>query len=171
MTQPVHLFSRGWVLSGLVAHWKHTLLQVPNSGPWPCAYTGAPVGTADRRSWSTMTAASQDLTIVGVPAVRSLTLSVSGEIDLATAPQLAAAVTDALGSDTDVVSLDLTGVTFVDSTGLHVLLAAQRRADLTGRRLVLAGTSRAVDRLLTLTGTDNLFNRQEQRTDVLPSGA
>ena len=40
------------------------------------------------------------------------------------------------------VVLDLTGVTFMDSTGLKVLLSIQRRADLAGGSFALAGVGR-----------------------------
>ncbi len=63
-------------------------------------------------------------------------LAVSGEIDIATAPRLIAvlndAVTDGAGSDGSVV-IDLTDVPFMDSTGLALLIDAQRRLSSRGR--------------------------------------
>ena len=53
--------------------------------------------------------------------------------------------------------LDLSGVTFMDSTGLKVLLAVHQRAQLAGGRLVLAGATRSVQRVVSITGLDETF--------------
>jgi anti-anti-sigma factor len=85
-------------------------------------------------------------------------LSVGGDIDLTTAPQLHAEMLTRLQPGR-VMYLNLTGVTFIDSSGLHVLLAAHRRAAQLGGHLLLTGTSARVERLLELTGTAALFTR------------
>jgi anti-sigma B factor antagonist len=54
-----------------------------------------------------------------------------GELDLATTPRLAEAIDDLRGSGFDHVVLDLRGVTFIDSTGLRLVLNLQAVA-LTG---------------------------------------
>jgi anti-sigma B factor antagonist len=46
----------------------------------------------------------------------------SGEIDLATAPRLRAALSFAPDATPELIELDLSAVTFIDSSGLHVLL-------------------------------------------------
>ena len=51
-------------------------------------------------------------------------LTVFGELDLATAPQLRDAYARAQHDQPDVILIDLAGVTFIDSTGLHTLLDA-----------------------------------------------
>ena len=81
-------------------------------------------------------------------------LSVAGEVDLETASQLGDAAADALQSVSPHLLLDLSGVTFMDSTGLKVLLAVQRRADLAAGSLAVAGTTRPVSKILALTGLD-----------------
>ena len=53
---------------------------------------------------------------------------VRGELDLATAPELDAVVTEALDAGQDVV-VDLRELAFMDSTGLRVLVAAHARAE------------------------------------------
>jgi anti-anti-sigma factor len=84
---------------------------------------------------------------------------VAGEIDAHTAGDLAAALepfTDAPTGGSD-VSLDLSGVTFMDSSGIRVLIDAHRRVEAAGDRLVVANPSRAVRRLLEISGlTDHL---------------
>lgn len=75
-----------------------------------------------------------------------------GEVDAHTAPELAAHL-DPLPGDagTDVV-LDLGGVDFIDSSGLRVLVEANRTATEADRRLVLRSPSPAVQRLLEISG-------------------
>jgi anti-sigma B factor antagonist len=56
-------------------------------------------------------------------------VTVSGELDIATAPQLSAVITLAMGSRPEALWIDLTALTFIDSTGLHVLSQANHRYD------------------------------------------
>jgi anti-sigma B factor antagonist len=84
-------------------------------------------------------------------------VSVSGEVDLETASQLGDHALDALRDVSPHVLLDLTGVTFMDSTGLKVLLSIQRRADLAGGSFAIAGASRSVRKILSVTGLDQTF--------------
>jgi anti-sigma B factor antagonist len=85
------------------------------------------------------------------------TLVVSGEIDLVTAPylrdELAAVIADAGSSSV----VDLAGVTFIDSSGLGVLIDARSGIEGTDTTLVLLNPSGACRRVLELTGTAVLF--------------
>jgi anti-anti-sigma factor len=75
---------------------------------------------------------------------------VIGEIDAHTADVLRAQLLpDADGDD---VRIDLSAVTFIDSSGLRVLLEAHRTLQQAGRRLVLVAPSRHVVRLFEVTG-------------------
>ena len=56
----------------------------------------------------------------------------------------------------------------MDSSGLHVLIASRRRADLLGTQLVIARASAAVDRVLEVTGTTALFARGAKDVDPSP---
>jgi anti-anti-sigma factor len=83
---------------------------------------------------------------------RQVCLWVSGELDLATAPQLRASLTDAL-SGTDGVVLDLGGVRFIDSTGLAAIIAGANAAEAAGASFQLATPlPDQAKRLLDLTG-------------------
>jgi anti-sigma B factor antagonist len=69
---------------------------------------------------------------------------VTGQLDIATGPQL----TEMLGSAEESaqrVVLDLRQLTFIDSAGLHVILNASARAKAAGRRLVLVRGPSPVD--------------------------
>jgi anti-sigma B factor antagonist len=82
----------------------------------------------------------------------------TGEVDVHTAPQLRAAIVEAeeRGAEVDVL-VDLTAVTFMDSTGLGVLVGALARSREAGQRLVLCGVGGRIQRLLHLTGLDAAF--------------
>lgn len=75
-------------------------------------------------------------------------LRVAGELDLASAPLLAAALLDQR-----IERIDLEGVTFVDAAGIAVLLEAVGPGD-RQRRLVLGSPSRSVHRLVDLCTLD-----------------
>jgi anti-sigma B factor antagonist len=80
-------------------------------------------------------------------------VQVGGELDLDTARQLAESM-DALAG---LVVVDLADVTFIDSTGLSVLLREHRRLDDSGGRLVLRGLTSATVRLFAETGLDRVL--------------
>lgn len=84
-------------------------------------------------------------------------VTVGGEVDLGTANQLSEAAVAAMHENGPKVVLDLAGVTFMDSTGLKVLLAVHKRAELSGGRLVLASPTRSVSKVISVTGLDQTF--------------
>jgi anti-sigma B factor antagonist len=87
------------------------------------------------------------------------TLLLSGELDLAVAAGLEATVLGLFVESVSAVELDLSRLTFMDSTGLRAVLRAQELCAEHGCDfLVIPGSSGQVQRLLELTGT----------TDVLP---
>jgi anti-sigma B factor antagonist len=85
-------------------------------------------------------------------------VSVTGEVDLATAAQLETALGAALAAAGAAgVRADLSGVEFMDSAGLRVLISARRTAGSTGRPFVVTKTSDQVSRLLEITGLTEAF--------------
>jgi anti-anti-sigma factor len=85
-------------------------------------------------------------------------VTVSGEIDLATAPQVAEALAQAANGT---VRVDISAVTFLDSSGLQALVAGHRYITRTGGRLILCGPlDPIVHRTLELTGLDGVFEIQ-----------
>jgi anti-sigma B factor antagonist len=83
-------------------------------------------------------------------------LTVCGEIDLATAPQLDAKLTDLVDNGAGSVVVDLTPVGFMDSTGLTVLLAGRQRARARGRSIELVCPEGPVLRVLRMTGVEKV---------------
>lgn len=87
-----------------------------------------------------------------------------GEIDLAVADGLRAAVLEALSS-ADRVAIDFAEVTFVDSTGLSVIAAAVREAKALGTHLVLVGLTERTRRVLEITGMTSIVDIRDRLTD------
>jgi anti-sigma B factor antagonist len=83
-------------------------------------------------------------------------LALFGELDLASAPQLEYELTEAEALGTRIL-IDLSGLEFIDSSGLHMLLNANRRFERNGHELVLRRGPRAVQRLFELTHTQEQF--------------
>lgn len=79
----------------------------------------------------------------------------TGELDLAVAGELDAAIRDAEGAPIGRIIVDLSQITFVDSTGLSVLLAAKKRVN--GRLSISPSNHDAVTRLLELTRTTEIL--------------
>ena len=73
-----------------------------------------------------------ELTVSRQDVPAGTVLSVQGDLDLATVPQLRAQVGDALADSPERLYLDLSGTTFIDSTGCRELVRAARSGDATG---------------------------------------
>jgi anti-sigma B factor antagonist len=75
-----------------------------------------------------------------------------GDLDVATAGTLRAAL-DGL-ERTECLVLDLRGLSFIDSTGLHLLVALHQRAQRDGFRLTLLAPAAPLDKAIQLCGLD-----------------
>ncbi len=89
---------------------------------------------------------------------RPVVVTLQGDFDLASSPALAALLDWVLDVCPGRVVVDVSSVTFIDSYGVEPLLAAQQGS----RGVVMRGSSRALDRLLTALA-------QLQRTAFCPS--
>jgi anti-anti-sigma factor len=84
-------------------------------------------------------------------------IMLSGELDLAARPRLDTVLRAALDfGPTDALIVDLTQVTFADSSTLHWLSEVKRRADAAGARLTVTTLPGSVRELLKLSGLDAL---------------
>jgi anti-sigma B factor antagonist len=101
-------------------------------------------------------------------------VSVSGELDQATAPALREALEEAVAGSGGVL-VDLSGCGFIDSSGLSLLVETQRRLAEGGRRFAVCSPRSEVRRLLELTGIDaavGVFETCDEATAALSgSGA
>lgn len=93
-------------------------------------------------------------------------VSVSGEIDLATAVQLRDAGLDALGVEPTHVVVDMSDVTFMDSTGLGVLVLLRRKARTRRCRLSIV-SSKSIETVLYVSGLDQAFNVRRSVDEAL----
>ncbi|MGO4462866.1 STAS domain-containing protein [Streptomyces sp. M-16] len=84
-------------------------------------------------------------------------LSLYGEVDQDRRRQLHDALAEAVRAGPPRLVVDLSGLTFCDSTGLNALLQTRLDADAAGVRLLLAAPPPNVMRLLEITGTAALF--------------
>jgi anti-sigma B factor antagonist len=80
------------------------------------------------------------------------TLVLIGELDMASAPALDAAVRRVCADGTEQVALDLSKLTFMDSTGLRVMLVAKDLCELHGCEFQLVPGPAQVQRLFEVTG-------------------
>ena len=88
-------------------------------------------------------------------------VALSGEADATTAAELRKTLATQLGTGTRLVTVDASGLSFLDSASLRVLILAARA--LRGRhgRLVFARPQPLVTRLLEITGADRLLDVRE----------
>jgi stage II sporulation protein AA (anti-sigma F factor antagonist) len=82
---------------------------------------------------------------------------VAGEIDAATAPTLGEALDAAIDQGMRTVVIDAAEITFIDSSGLSVFVAAHKRLKAAGGELVMSAASAAVRRLLGIAGLDRVI--------------
>jgi len=97
------------------------------------------------------------LTVEIIPGDGRVTLRLTGEIDLSTARLVREAALYAMHSHSPRLDIDMSGVAFMDSSGLEALLASRRRAELNGGHLRLIGLTHAVTRVIEVTGLNRLF--------------
>lgn len=100
---------------------------------------------------------TSDQALPQVHADRSGTLIVSGELDLASAPRLGAALEARIGSGQRDIVLDLSAIEFCDLSRLSVLVNANRALRATGHRLVVRNPSPHVGNLLAATKLDQVL--------------
>jgi anti-sigma B factor antagonist len=99
----------------------------------------------------------------GIPVVRA-----HGEVDVSTAPALRAELMS-IAEDSPKVVVDLSDVTFLDSTGLGVLIAAMKRFrdSSTGGHLHLVVTRPHIQKVLEVTGLTSIFEVHSSLDDAL----
>jgi anti-sigma B factor antagonist len=92
-------------------------------------------------------------------------LTVDGELDLSTSPELRDALMN-LGADHPRIAIDLRAVTFMDSTALGVIVAAMKRAREGGGELALVGPTGSPRKVLSITALDQIVPIVEDPADL-----
>ena len=99
-------------------------------------------------------------------------ITVQGELDMNTAPQLEQALEQALTDSEASIMLDLSHCEFIDSTGIALIVRSWQRLDReaggNGKgRLVLCSHNHQVRRLLKITGVESSISMHEGRDEAL----
>ena len=85
-----------------------------------------------------------------------------GEIDTASAPRVASRLSAGLAAAVRRLDIDLSAVTFIDSSGLTVLIVAARQAEVTGVEFHIVAASAAVRRTVALSGLGETLGVSEE---------
>ncbi|MFI7281993.1 STAS domain-containing protein [Micromonospora chersina] len=92
-------------------------------------------------------------------------LRLVGELDLGTAPELTAAIDRLVAEGRHEVLLDLTDLTFCDSTGIAAFVRGDNLAAAAGGWLRITGAAGRVARVLRMTGLDDVLRYEADRAD------
>jgi anti-sigma B factor antagonist len=106
------------------------------------------------------------LTVASLSPSLSL-VSVAGEIDLHTAERLQQGIDEATSVGADTVLVDLSGVGFIDSTALGVIVQETKRLEGRGHALILVTNDPRTMRVLEVTGLDRVLPRRATLHDAL----
>jgi len=87
----------------------------------------------------------------------TVTLHLAGELDVASAPALRDEVVRLISEGRTALVFDCSELSFVDSTGLGVLIGARARCLAANGGVALTGVKPALQRLLAVTGIESLF--------------
>jgi len=83
--------------------------------------------------------------------------TLAGEIDAFSSAELAEAFTQTPAVADGVIEVDVAGITFIDSSGLRVLLELADRVAAAGGRVALRNPSAVVSRIIEITGLETTF--------------
>jgi anti-sigma B factor antagonist len=94
------------------------------------------------------------------PAVDSLLVTASGEVDIATAPELENALLQAEANLSGLTSLvlDISGVTFLGSVGINIMMRFHHRCATAGLSFTVSGPHGTVARVLRITAADTILH-------------
>jgi anti-sigma B factor antagonist len=99
----------------------------------------------------------------------AVSLGLVGELDLSAVESFRSCVEGAVDRSGGAVVVDLTALTFIDSTGISALLEMRRRLDAEGRALRVENVSSPAARVFELTGLTGLFLDGDGDGDVTPA--
>jgi anti-sigma B factor antagonist len=105
------------------------------------------------------------------PADETAIVVTEGELDLYTSPPFKTALVGAIEGGATRVVVDLTAVTFIDSSALGALIGGARRSALTGTELMIVCPAGPVARVIDLTGLHRAFTIYPTRDEALGATA
>lgn len=98
-----------------------------------------------------------DLDISIVTQGESCVLSLTGEVDVYTAPALRERLLEANETACGVVIVDMTAVEFIDSSGLGVLVSGLKRVRERGAEMKIITERESILKIFQITGLDRVF--------------
>ena len=100
-----------------------------------------------------------EFTVVSEPDAEGVAAAaVRGELDLSTAAEMRDQLYGLLARGGTQLTLDVTELTFIDSTGLGVIVAVLKRSREAGGNLVLKGPSRSARKVLDISGLARIID-------------
>ena len=96
-------------------------------------------------------------------------LEVAGEIDVYTAPQFKDAVNNIVASGQKHLIIDMSKITYMDSSGFGTLLSATKRLRPIGGTVNLVGCNRSIERILQITRLNTIFATHDNVNDAIKS--
>jgi anti-sigma B factor antagonist len=96
-------------------------------------------------------------------------ISLSGEVDLYTAPEFKQQLLDVIGKGAKEVVVDFSDTTFIDSTTLGVLVGGVKRLRTHNGQLSLVCSDRNITKIFEITGLDRVFTIHPTREEALAS--
>jgi anti-sigma B factor antagonist len=97
----------------------------------------------------------------------AIVLSLTGEVDLYTCPELKTELLRVIDEGAKVVVVDLSGTTFIDSTGLAVLIRGAERLRTNDGRLTVVVVDPSLRKIFEVTGLDRIFTIHGSRDEAL----
>ena len=94
-------------------------------------------------------------------------ISLSGEVDLYTAPEFKQQLLEVISQGAQTVIVDLTDTTFIDSTTLGVLVGGVKRLRPNGGQLSLVCSDRNITKIFEITGLDRVFTIHATRDEAV----
>ena len=94
-------------------------------------------------------------------------ISLSGEVDLYTAPDFKQQLLQVIGDGARQVIVDFSQTTFIDSTTLGVLVGGVKRLRPNGGQLSLVCSDRNITKIFEITGLDRVFTIYATRNEAL----
>jgi anti-anti-sigma factor len=98
----------------------------------------------------------------------SMRVALTGDLDLSTAKRAEQAIEDAEKAGRSLLVIDLRRLSFMDSTGLRVIVSADKRAKRAGRRAVIVQGPAAVRRVFEITRLDERLEIVDTPEEIEP---
>jgi anti-anti-sigma factor len=137
-------------------------MVVPSHDPGGVAWS-APSPPRDVAYRPPLLPSTSQLSITLLESLGSPVLVLSGELDASTVPDLEAAISSASQSHPRMLTLDLSGLTFIDSSGLWLITRARRCLEMRSMRLSLIPGPHLVHSVFEDTGMADLLPFQPVR--------